>query len=111
MGMKIEDFSPEVDKTQRTVWGHWPIVLSLPVAVMTAVPLVGLLSPNRDALQDAMMRGAAAALVPIAVLIGLSVLVSTYLPQSPAKPWVKHAAMWACLVAVLFVAFSGPHAL
>jgi hypothetical protein len=111
VGIKIEDLSPAVDKTQRTVWGHWPIVLSLQVAVMTAVPLVGLLSPNRDALQDATMRRSAAALVPIAVLIGLSVLVATYLPQSPAKPWVKHAAMWASFVAVAFVAFSGAHVL
>jgi hypothetical protein len=109
--MKIEDFSPEVDKTRRTVWGHWPIVLSVQVAFMTAVPLVGLLSPSRGAVEGHLLATAGLAIVPMTVLIGLSVLAATYLPQSPAKPWVKHAAMWASFVAVLAVAASATNAL
>ena len=111
MGTKLDDFSPEVTRTQRTVWGHWPILLSLWIATMTALPLVGLLSSSRDALQDASMRRAELALVPIAALIGLSVIAATYLPQSAAKPWVKHAAMWASFAAVLVVAATAANAL
>ena len=110
MSIGIERLSSETDTTRRTVWGHWPILLSLQVAVLTALPLlIGLLSASRDASQNALMRRSAIALVPIAVLIGLSVLVATYLPQSSAKPWVKHAAMWAGFVAILLIAFA--HAL
>lgn len=111
MVLEVENFSPEVERAQRTVWGHWPILLSLQVAVVTALPLLGLLSPNHDALQNASMRRSVSALVPIAVLIGLSVLVATYLPQSSAKPWVKHPAMWAAFVAALLIGSSSVHAL
>jgi hypothetical protein len=90
-------------REKRTVLGHWPILLSLAVALQIAARIgIAVLSPDPSA--DGAVSRWGVTLVPIAVLIGLSVTCATYLPQTKAGPWVRHVAMWASFVAVVVVA-------
>ena len=96
--------APDVER--RTVWGHWPILMSISLAMMSAIPLLGLMNSGQDAGQIAAAhagaRNALLRLIPIAVLIGMSALIATRL----ANGWQKQLALWSSLVAVLVVAFA-----
>jgi hypothetical protein len=91
VNVKTGEAATQSLRAKRTVWGLWPILLSLSLAVVTVIVL-----GQRTAL----------ALVPMAVLIGQSVLIAKHLPQTAMKPWVRQAALWASFLAVLAVSLS-----
>jgi uncharacterized membrane protein len=107
VNVKTGEAATQSLRAKRTVWGLWPILLSLSLAVVTVIVLgFELLASHRSAGQTAEMQRTALALVPMAVLIGQSVLIAKHLPQTAMKPWVRQAALWASFLAVLAVSLS-----
>jgi hypothetical protein len=100
MATKIDQLSISPARESRTVLGHYPVLLAISITCWWGFgALVGLLSSNNDPLQMSIVRHSVIAMVPIAALLGLSILAATYVP----KRWIRQIAMWSALAGIVSV--------
>jgi hypothetical protein len=100
MATELDQLSISPARDSQTVVGHYPVLLAISMTCLFGLgTLVGLLSSNNDPLQMSIVRHSVIAMVPIAALLGLSIVAATYVP----KRWIRQIAMWSALAGIVAV--------